>query len=469
MADLSNLSMTRSIATRSATCSFDELPSDILTIAKHCLLDWIGVTVAGCGAPLVGFLVEEAREEGGVHRATLLGSGTRVGSRQAALINGAAGHVLDFDDVHLASRVHPSAVLWPAVLAVAEERGLHGRHLIAAFVAGVEAQCRIAAQIGDEHYRLGWHNTATLGTFGAAVAVCNLLRATRDEVCHALGIAATQAAGLRVGFGTMCKPFHAGHAAAAGILSARLATRGFKSPPDILECVGGFAATYGNQSVRPYLDKGREYFSTREIIFKYHASCYGTHAPIEAALRLASRIRNCTNKITRIAVTVEPQYLSVCDIPEPSTPTEAQFSIRHAVALALSARDTSGLASFSVQAIQDVELARLRRITTVIGSDAIARANAELVVTMDDGATLVERVDASVPEKDLLQQRARLEAKFHTLLSPLIAVDRRERVVESCRRLEGMGDLRGMLSNCRIDRRTANSRVARMRDAVTVE
>jgi 2-methylcitrate dehydratase PrpD len=267
----------------------------------------------------------------------------------------------------------------------------------------------------------------------------------------------------------MCKPFHAGHAAASGILSARLATRGFKSRPDILDCTGGFAATYANQSRRPCLDRGPEYFSAREIIFKYHASCYGTHAPIEAALRLASRIKNCTNRVSKIVVKVETQYLSVCNIPEPSTPTEAQFSIRHAVAIALSGRDTSGLASFSVQAIQDAELTRLRRITTVIGSESIARANAELLVTMDDGATLVERVDASVPETNSLRQRVRLEAKFHTLLSPLVAVDRRDRIVESCRHLEAVNDLREMLLNCRIDRRTANSSGEQMRDAVTVE
>ena len=442
--------LTRDVANRALQVEFASLPSEIACIAKQCLLDWICVAVAGSREPLVGILAADCMEEGGHGAATLVGNGARVTTSQAALVNGAAGHALDFDDVHLASRVHPSAVVWPSVLAMGESLGLGGKELIGAFIAGVEAQCRIAAWMGEEHYRRGWHNTATLGSFGATLASCRLMRLSPDQACHAMGITATRAAGLRAVFGTMCKPYHAGQAAACGINAARLAARGFESRRAILECEGGFADTYGDvgKSQSPAWDGT---YASRAIIFKYHASCYGTHAPIELALGLRHKFGGEPGRIAAVEVRIEPQYLSVCNIVSPRTSNEAKFSIRHAVALALAGYDTAAAASFSADAVADPILSRLRGLITVKGDMALGRARACIVATLVDGPALAAEFDASNPETDYVRQGKRLDAKFHSLLNGSLGTARCEEIISICHRFESIDDVTELFALCNLD------------------
>src|SRR5512139_3270628 len=221
--------ITRSIAASARSIRYEALPEDVVFLARQCVIDWFGVALAGADEPLTRILRAEAAEEGGNPRATLIGSGQRTSTQQAALVNGAASHALDFDDVSMMMSGHPSVPVIPALLALAEERGASGEPFIAAFVAGFEVACRIGALMMPGHYSAGWHATGTLGTFGAAAACANLLQLDEDRWLHALGIAGAQAAGLKSMFGTMCKPLHAGKAAANGLLAAKLAERGFTS------------------------------------------------------------------------------------------------------------------------------------------------------------------------------------------------------------------------------------------------
>ena len=144
--------------------SFCELPDDVVAVAKHCLFDWLAVLHAGRDHPAVQIARALARENGAAPRVSLLASGEQTGIQEAALVNGTAGHVLDFDDAHLPSRIHPSAPLWPAILALGEATRADGAEMLAAFVGGVQLQSEVASLIGESHYRRGWHNTATLGT-----------------------------------------------------------------------------------------------------------------------------------------------------------------------------------------------------------------------------------------------------------------------------------------------------------------
>ena len=156
-----------------------------------------------------------------------------------------SAHALDYDDVNLAMPGHPSVAILPGLLALAEQRHSSGRDVITAFVAGYETACRIGSALQPGHYNLGFHATGTVGCFGAAAACARLLGLDAEATAQALGIAGTQAAGLKSQFGTMCKPFHAGKASQNGLLAARLAARGFSSRPDLVECEQGFALTHG--------------------------------------------------------------------------------------------------------------------------------------------------------------------------------------------------------------------------------
>lgn len=446
---------TRALAERACNLRFADLPQDIVVRTRHSILDWLGVTLSGWQDPLVDKLTRVIEAEGGEPAATLVGSGRKVSASQAALVNGTASHALDFDDVHLLSRTHPSVPVVPAALAVAERDRRDGRALITAFVAGIEVQSAIAAVMGEAHYKRGWHNTATFGMFGATAAAGHLLGLTVEQMQHAFGIAATQAAGLRVSFGTMCKPLHAGHAASQGLTAAALAREGFTSRSDALECADGFAAMLGGEDsllkMAAALDShgalDRDHFHTGVIMFKFHASCYGTHAPIESALRLKQQLNGRLPE--NLDVSVEPQYMSVCNIAVPSTPLEAKFSIRHAVALALLGYDLADGESFSAATRNDPKVIDLRERIRVAGDAGIKRANARIDARLGDGSTLSASGDASRAETDLAHQGRRVEAKFAICAREGINETSIARTVEMCRELERVGDVTTLLAALR--------------------
>src|SRR5689334_11557794 len=285
--DIEDAPVTRELAQRAASLRYDELPLDVRRWARHCVLDWLGVTLAGAREELSQILAADAAEQGGTPLARLIGRDAIVPTQQAALVNGAASHALDYDDVNMTLGGHPTVAVLPAVLALCEARGANGAALIAAFVAGYETLCRVGALVAPGHYARGYHATGTVGGFGAAAACAHLLGLDAAGTATALGIAGTQAAGLKSMFGTMCKPLHAGKAAQNGLLAASLAARGFTSRGDVLECPQGFAATQ-TPDFRPaaILDDPPPGFHVLNNLFKYHAACYLTHAPIECARRL---------------------------------------------------------------------------------------------------------------------------------------------------------------------------------------
>jgi 2-methylcitrate dehydratase PrpD len=199
--------LTHALAEPARTLSYADLPDDVRTLARQCVLDYVACTLAGAKEELTGILLAEAQEQGGAPIATVIGHPARLPVLSAALVNGAASHALDFDDVNLAMTGHPSVVLLSALRALAEDRGSSGQDVLTAFVAGYELQCRLGLLLAPGHYNtLGFHATGTLGSFGAAASCAHLLGLDAETFATALGIAGTQAAGLKSMFGTMCKP-----------------------------------------------------------------------------------------------------------------------------------------------------------------------------------------------------------------------------------------------------------------------
>ncbi len=419
---------------------FDSLPPDVVFLARQCLLDWLGVTLGGANEPLTRILRDEALEQGGRPMATLIGTGEKVATLQAALVNGAASHALDFDDVHLVMSGHPSVPVIPAVLALGEERGASGRDFIAAFVAGFEMECRVGALVMPGHYQAGWHATGTLGTFGSAAACAHLMGLDGVQWRHALGIAAAQAAGLKSMFGTMCKPFHAGKAAANGLLAASLAARGFTSNTEVLETPQGFAAT---QTTTPSPERalrglGNE-FAIRGALFKYHAACYGTHETIEGILRLREEHSLDPDHVEAIELLVPPGHLAMCNIQEPGTALEGKFSLRFTAALALAGRGASE-AAFTDQAVRDPSLTAIRDRVTVQPRAADAGVaiggGTGVTIRLRDGRELHERVNLDVPASDLERQWQRLVEKFRSLAGPVIGPARTAALLAAVEDLE---------------------------------
>lgn len=435
--------LTCELASRNAAWNFDDLPDDARTLVRQCLLDWIAVTLPGAQEPLAHMLAEEAREQGGFAQATVVGHGFATSSRQAALVNGAASHALDYDDVNMAFTGHPTVVLVPALLALAEARGSSGAGFMTAFVAGYETLCRIGAAVAPGHYARGFHTTGTLGTFGAAAACANLLALDTDDTALALGIAATQAAGLKSMFGTMCKPLHAGKASADGLLAAQLAARGFSSRSDSIEATQGFAATHGPDcDHEAALARPANGLHLRNNLFKFHAACYGTHAAIEAARTLREQHRLSPSDVLRVVISVPADSDGVCTIESPRTGLEAKFSLCHTVAMALAGIDTADLASYSDTAAADRALAALReRVQVELLSEWSGLTQAVVRIDTASGPALRQHHDSGIPATDLGAQQQRLAAKFRSLARPLLDEEACEELLDMIARLEQLPDM----------------------------
>ena len=438
--------VTGALAQYVSALKYAELDERTCRVARHCLLDWVAVAIGGADDQTTRILRTVAEQAGGEPQASIV-RGTRSSALQAALVNGTAGHALDFDDVHYAMPGHPSAAVAPAVMALAERDGMSGEEIIVAFVAGVEVACRAGRYVTGQHYDKGWHATATLGTFGAAAACARLLRLDATRTAIALGIAGTQAAGLKSMFGTMCKPMHAGKAASNGLFSALLAAEGFSAAQDVLECTQGFGDTQ-SQAVDAHaaLDGLGQSPLISDVLFKYHAACYGTHASIEAARSLIEAQKIDTRQIAKVEVRVKPRYMKICNIDSPTTGLEAKFSLRMTSAMALSGVPTSNPAQYSASLCERPDLKALAERTIVVPAEELGDGASEVIVSLDDGVVYRLRGDVSKPWQDLDAQGNRLREKFDSLVLPVLGEINARELAEMLESLHDQGDVRALMA-----------------------
>jgi 2-methylcitrate dehydratase PrpD len=437
--------LTRVLAARANALGYQDLPAPARDIARQCVLDYLGVAVAGAGDPLVRILLEELAEAGGSPQASVIGYPTRLPALSAALVNGAAAHALDYDDVHMAMPGHPSVAILPGLLALAELEGSSGQEVITAFIAGYETACRIGAALQPGHYNLGFHSTGTVGCFGAAAACARLLGLDAEATAAALGIAGTQAAGLKSQFGTMCKPFHAGKAAQNGFLAARLAARGFSSRTDIVECVQGFALTHGPDfAPEAALATPEGGFHLLANLFKYHAACYFTHAPIECARLLREEHSLTPDHIARITLRLDASCDRVCNIAVPVDGLQSKFSLRQTVAMALAGVDTASHGAYSVEKAREPILVGLRERVSFDWQEGWPQTLCEVDLDLVDGRRVTASHDAGIPAADFAEQGSRLAAKFDTLVEPVLGSARARELCQMVAGLDDLGDFGGL-------------------------
>ena len=438
-------SLTSALTEHLTGMSLQAMSPEALTVAKQCILDWLGVALAGRNEPLVDILVDELAPEDVAGGATVIGHGRRARFDDAVLINGAMGHALDFDDV-IMPMGHPTAPVAPVALSLAEHRGVSGAEALMAYIAGVEAECRIARLVGPSHYAKGWHATATLGTFGAATAAARLLGVEGEALAHAFGIAGTQAAGLKSAFGTMSKPLHPGKAAANGLLAARLAARGFTSDVDILSSKQGFTDTQSTTANPDAALEDRAQPWVVEALFKYHAACYLTHDSIEAANALRVDEKISPEAIESVSVKVPPGHLGVCNIQDPQTGLECKFSLRMTTALALSGEDTFNDNLYTNETATRPDLVALRERVAI--DPTRAGRGCVVTVTLKDGRSLSRTGDVSQRMRDLPAQQDKVERKFRHLAVPAIGNGATEQAIAMLRDLERQTDVRALMALC---------------------
>ena len=404
-------------------------PPDVTRIVDLCLLDWASVAIAGRNEPVARVVRERAAQEGGEAEAEVCGATQRLPARAAALVNGVTSHALDYDDTHFASLGHPSVTVIPAVTTLADRIGAAMDEVKQAVLTGAEVAIRLGVWLGRDHYRTGFHVTATAGAFGATAGAARLLQLNAVQTRMALGLTASLAGGVKAQFGTMAKPMHAGLAAAAGVDAALWAAAGIVAAEDGLESAQGFAATHhAARDDRAFDGFGREYLLP-EVRHKFHACCHGTHAMLEALRRLRDAHELTRKTVDSIEIIVHPQYLDICNIPEPRTGLEAKFSYRQLAAMMLSGVPTDRLESYSVDMLADPDLSALRERVRVRTDGSMRETCAQVEVRTHGGDHLVADHDLAAPmgnearEARLLAKSAALigEARSRELWSDIVA------------------------------------------------
>ncbi len=332
--------------------------------ARDAILDCVGCILAGSkeelAAPLLRVLggFEQPSEQA---PAALLGTARYASAQDAALYNGALAHALDYDDTNHPAYAHPSAVLVPALLALAPKCGASGADVVDAYVAGFEIFGKLGRAVNTQHYKRGWHTTATFGTLAATVALARLLRLNEDQAVMALGIAASAAGGLRTSFGSMVKPLHAGYAARNGVLAALLAKEGFVASSDSMDHAYGFLEVF-NAGIgfdrAPLLHMGEplEILTEHGLALKPFPACGGTHPGIEAALLLHKDLAGAPIRSVRAGV-CEMAFAPLIHVM-PHAPLEGKFSLHYCIAHALLYGEL-GLASFTQAKIDDPRVREL--------------------------------------------------------------------------------------------------------------
>jgi 2-methylcitrate dehydratase PrpD len=311
--------------------------SDAMAAARTAIIDFLACTIAGSKDRTTAVLAKSLGADL-PGDAIIVGTGRRTDPLVAAAVNGYAGHVLDYDDVHASVRGHPTTVIVPALLALAAERSFTAEAFVAAYIVGLEAMARLGLSLGSKHYENGFHATATLGPIGAAAAIAHLTGASVEETAVALGLAATQASGLRLQFGYDAKPYHAGMAARSGLLAARLAAAGFGGAPDFLDNRVGFHSAYafgaGNPSAA--VDHWGEPWQivSPGLTLKAYPCCTAAHAVASLGEDL-HREGLLPDTIDGITFTYPPGADAALVVTVPTNGIEARFSPEYIFAAAL--------------------------------------------------------------------------------------------------------------------------------------
>jgi len=400
----------------------DGIPARARRLAEFSLFDWMVVARAGADQPVSVLIRGLVESEGGKPVASVIGCPTRLPARAAGLANGTISHSLDYDDTHFAHIGHPSVAILPAALAAAEETDGSAAEVRDAFLLGAEASCRIGMVLGRIHYQRGFHQTATAGAFGAALAAGRIYGLNQVQMRHALSLVSTRAAGLKSQFGTMGKPYNAGAAAANGVEAAGLARRGFVSCDDGVGGAQGFVATHSDapDAERPWKDSPPQRFVFEDITYKLHACCHGTHAMIEALLEARRTHSIAPGDVVRIEVATHPRWLSVCDIKAPRTGLEVKFSYVFLAAMVMRGIDTAAERAYTDALSRDDELRALAARVEISGDEAMSDTQCRVEIELAGGSRVkgVHDLAAAVPEGAL---EKRLRGKAQGLLGHELA------------------------------------------------
>jgi 2-methylcitrate dehydratase PrpD len=387
---------TKALASFIVASRREDIPQDVRHEARRAILNYLGCAVGGSREPAVETALRALKPCFGPPSAGLLARAERMDPLHASLINGISSHVFEYDDTMPKNYIHPTPPVASALFAYAAANPVSGRDFVHAFVLGFETEARVGNAVYPAHYEAGWHITSTAGVFGAAAAVGKLLGLSVQQMIWAIGLAATQAAGLREMFGYMAKSFHAGRAAQNGYAGALLAQANFTAGEQSIEGPRGFAAV---QAARYDLSKitnglGVDY-QIRENTYKPYPCGLVVHPTIDGCIDLHRDYRPAPESIKGVRVRVAPLVLDLCNKRDITRGLEGKYSIYHSAAVGL-VRGKAGLQEYTDEAVNDPALIRVRERVTAVADSSITEDQSHIELELVNGERVTRFVEQSL-------------------------------------------------------------------------
>ncbi len=432
---------TKALASYVVKNRWEDIPEDVRHEAKRALINVIGCAIGGSPHPAVTAAIRALSPFSGERTASIVGRPERLDPLHASLMNGISSHVEDYDDTTPKNYSHTSSPVSSALLAYASANRVRGRDFVEAFILGFEAASRVGNVVYPAHYDVGWHMTGTIGVFGAAAGIGKLIGLNEQQMVWALGLAATQSAGLREMFGSMGKAFHPGRSAQNGYAAALLAQAGFTSGEHGIEGPRGFAhvlaATRDLSKITTRLGVD---FDLRENTYKPFPCGIVNHPTIDGAIQIHDEHRPDPASIVAVRLRVAPLVLDLCNQQNITKGLQGKFSVYHGAAVGL-VRGKGGLREYTDEAVNDPAIKRVRELTTATGDPSVTEDQVHVEVELRDGRKLSKLVEQSLGNIHRPLTDKQLEEKFRDQAILVLPAPEVESVIQLCWKIDQLDDV----------------------------
>lgn len=459
---------TQRMASFISKAQFEDIPTPAVNLAKLCLLDAVGCAIYGTTRPLGKIFTGLVDELGGKPVARVLGTNIETNAVNAAMTNGTLGHSEDFDDF---TGGHQAVLLMPVVLAMGEEHRLSGKQALLSYIVGFDITLNVTHAMGEDHYGKGWHNTSSIGTLGSTAAAAKMMNLDEMQTRMALGIGASQAAGLRANFGTMTKPFHPGNACRAAVLAAKMAAKGYEANPDVMEHRFGYAAVYGEEMMNlaavprhlgnPWALMGSGKEVANGIAIKIWPCCGGTHGANTAITKLLKKSPFKAEDVASVDIvtTHEPSCMAP-NLRWPKSGLQGKFSTWFTVASMIVDGGKLDLSSFTDEAAMRPAVQEMLKKVNInqdpeyVGRPHRAKGGGhywDVTVTLKNGERLhAPRSEATGGRGDTYgwETREAVFEKFKMLAGAVLKPSQIDAAINEIMGMEKVGDVRRIVDLC---------------------
>ena len=435
------MSETKALASYVVSSRWADIPDDVRHEATRALLNFVGCAIGGSPHPAMDLAIRALGPFSGERTASVLGRTERLDPLHASLMNGISSHVEDYDDTTPKNYSHTSSPVASALFAYASANPVRGREFVEAFILGFEAASRVGNAVYPSHYDVGWHMTGTIGVFGAAAAIGKLLGLDAQQMVWALGLAATQSAGLREMFGSMGKAFHPGRSAQNGYAAALLAQAGFTAGERGIEGPRGFAHVHAaSRDLTRITTRLGVDFDLRENTYKPFPCGIVNHPTIDGAIQLHDEHRPDPASIVAVRLRVAPLVMDLCNQQNITRGLQGKFSVYHGAAVGL-VRGKAGLREYTDEAVNDPWIKRVREAATAVGDRSITEDQARIEVELSDGRRLTKFVEQSLGNIHRPLSDRQLEDKFRDQAVLVLPAGDVEAVIQLCWRIDQLDDV----------------------------